>query len=80
MELAGCRSREVDPLVGEEVPAVLEHGRCRHPLVALLTSGMTLDDDVQVECSAGCGHRLYSDRGSFECPCCRPLRRRWWPE
>ena len=30
---------------------------------------MTLNDDVQVECAAGCGHRLYSDRGPFECPC-----------
>ena len=35
----------------------------------LLTAGMALEDVVQVECAAGCGHRLYSDRGPFECPC-----------
>ena len=50
-------------------PPVLEQGPCRHPLAALLTAGMVLDDVVQVDCSLGCGHRLYSDRGSFECPC-----------
>ena len=50
-------------------PLVLEYGPCRHPLAALLTAGMTLVDVVQVECAAGCGHRLYSDRGLFECPC-----------
>ena len=33
------------------------------------TAGMALDDDVQVEWAAGCGHRLYSDRGLLECPC-----------
>ena len=22
-----------------------------------------------MECAAGCGHRLYSDRGRLECPC-----------
>ena len=30
------------------------------------TAGMALDDVVQVECAAGCGHRLYSDRGPVE--------------
>ena len=25
-----------------------------------------------MECAAGCGHRLYSDQGPFECPC-------YWP-
>ena len=45
------------------ITRALEHGTCRHPLVALLTAGMTLDDVVQVDCSWGCGHRLYSDRG-----------------
>ena len=34
---------------------------------------MALDDVVQVECAAGCGHRLYSDR-PLECPC------HWSPE
>ena len=59
----------IDPLVGEKVPVVLEHGRCRHPLASLLASVMVLDDVVFVECAAGCGHRLYSDRGPLECPC-----------
>ena len=48
---------------------VLEHGPCRHPLASLLTAGMVLDDVVQVDCAAGCGHWLYSARGSLECPC-----------
>ena len=55
--------------MGEKVPVVLEHGRCRHPLASLLASVMVLDDVVFVECAAGCGHRLYSDRGPLECPC-----------
>ena len=59
----------IDPLVGEKVPVVLEHGRCRHPLAILLASVMVLDDVVFLECAAGCGHRLYSDRGPLECPC-----------
>ena len=59
----------IDPLVGEKVPVVLEHGRCRHPLASLMASVMVLDDVVFVECAAGCGHRLYSDRGPLECPC-----------
>ena len=59
----------IDPLVGEKVPVVLEHGRCRHPLASLLASVMALDDVVFVECAAGCGHRIYSDRGPLECPC-----------
>ena len=59
----------IDPLVEEKVPVVLEHGRCRHPLASLMASVMVLDDVVFVECAAGCGHRLYSDRGPLECPC-----------
>ena len=59
----------IDPLVGEKVPVVLEHGRCRHLLASLMASVMVLDDVVFVECAAGCGHRLYSDRGPLECPC-----------
>ena len=48
---------------------VLEHGPCRHPLAALMTVGMVLNDVVQVDCATGCGHRLYSDRGPVDCPC-----------
>ena len=57
------------PLPRENRPPVLEQGPCRHPLAALLTAEMALDDVVQVECTAGCGHRLYSDRGPLECSC-----------
>ena len=59
----------IDSLPREKVPVVLEHGRCRHPLAGLLASAMVLGDVVQVDCAAGCGHRLYSDRGPLECPC-----------
>ena len=59
----------IDPLPREKEHPVLEHGRCRHPLASLLASTMVLDDVVLVECAAGCGHRLYSDRGPLECPC-----------
>lgn len=48
---------------------VLEQGSCRHRLASLLASAMVLDDVVQVDCAAGCGHRLYSDLGPLECPC-----------
>ena len=68
----------IDPLVGEKVPVVLEHGRCRHPLASLLASVMVLDDVVFVECAAGCGHRLYSDRGPLECPCHWPPAKAAW--
>ena len=61
------------PLPRENRPPVLEHGPCRHLLAVLLNAGMALDDVVQVECAAGCGHLLHSDRGSFECPCHLPL-------
>ena len=59
----------IDSLPREKAPVVLEHGPCRHPLAGLLASAMVLDDAVQVECFAGCGHWLYSDRGPLECPC-----------
>ena len=59
----------IDPLVREKVPVVLEHGRCRHPLASLMASAMVLFDAVLVDRAAGCGHRLYSDRGPLECPC-----------
>ena len=55
-----------DPLPRRIREGILEQGRCRHPLSALLTAVMVLDD---VDCAAGCGHRLYSDRGPVECPC-----------
>ena len=48
---------------------VLEHEPCRRPVVLLLTARMVLDDIAEVECSAGCGHWLYSDRGPVECSC-----------
>ena len=42
---------------------------------ALIRRPMELEDVVQVECSAGCGHRLYSDRGQPEYPCHWPAAR-----
>ena len=69
-ESRGIRARGVVSTVPRQNGAgVLEHGPCRHPLASLLTAGMVLDDVVQVDCAAGCGHRLYSDRGRLECPC-----------
>ena len=59
----------MDSLRREKDPPVLEHGPCRHPLASLMASAMVLDDVVQVDCAAACGHRLYSDRGPLECPC-----------
>ena len=53
----------------------LEQGPCRHPLASLLTAGMVLNDVVPVDCAAGCGHWIYSDRGALECLCCRPTVR-----
>ena len=77
-EIRGAESRAeglkpvettMNPLPREKEHPVLEHGCCRHPLASLLASAMVLDDVVLVECAAGCGHRLYSDRGPLECPC-----------
>ena len=49
---------------------VLEHGPCRHPLAGMLALALPLDNVQQVDCSAaGCGCRLYSDRGRLACPC-----------
>ena len=45
------------------------HERCSHPLVGMLTAGMELERVEWVECAAGCGHWLYSDRGPLVCPC-----------
>ena len=53
----------------ENDPPVLEYGPCRHPLATALAAVMVLDDVALVECSAGCGHQIYSDRGPVECPC-----------
>ena len=68
----------IDPLVREKVPVVFEHGRCRHPLASLLASAMVLLDVVLVDCAAGCGHRIYSDRGLLECPCHWPPAKAAW--
>ncbi len=58
------------PLASAILPPVLEHGPCRHPLAALMSTTMSLDVVVQVDCShTGCGCRIYSDRGPLECPC-----------
>ena len=65
----------LDPLPREKEHPVLEHGRCRHPLASLMAIAMVLDDVVLVECVAGCGHLLYSDRGPLECPCHWPAAR-----
>ena len=54
----------------------LERGPCRHPLAAILTTAMPLVNVRQVDCStAGCGCRVYSDRGPLECPCHWPAAR-----
>ena len=68
----------LDPLPREKEHPVLEHGRCRHPLASLLASAMVLDDAVLVDCAAGCGHLLYSDRGPLECPCHWPPAKAAW--
>ena len=65
----------IAPLLREKEHPVLEHGRCRHPLASLMAVAMVLDDVVLVECVTGCGHRLYSDRGPWECPCHWPAAR-----
>ena len=62
------------PLPRKNRPGALERGLCRHPLTALLATAMDLEAVVQVDCAAGCGHRVYSDRGSLDCPC------HWPPE
>ena len=38
-----------------------------------MATAMDLDRMVQVDCLAGCGHRVYSDRGPVRCPCCWPV-------
>ena len=68
-------SAETDhgPAGTENSSAILEQGRCGHRVVALLATAMDLASVIEVECSAGCGHRFYPDRGPVECPC------RWEP-
>ena len=57
-------------------PPKLEHRPCRHPITGLLATAMRLEDVVQVACpAAGCGCRIYSDRGAIECPCHWPPHR-----
>ena len=64
---AACR-----PLPRGNRTGDLEQGRCGHPLASQLVSRMDLEAVVEVDCAAGCGHRLYSDRGPVRCPCCWP--------
>ena len=59
----------VGPLPRGIRTGILEHGPCRHPLAALLATAMDLEAVFEVECTSGCGHQLYSDRGPVECPC-----------
>ena len=63
-----------NPLPRQKRTGIFEQGACWHPLAALLASAMDLEAVVQVDCAAGCGHRIYSDRGSVACPC------HWPPE
>ena len=49
---------------------VLEHGPCRHPLSGMLALALPIYNIQQVDCgTAGCGCRVYSDRGRGQCPC-----------
>ena len=49
---------------------VLEHGPCRHPLAGIMALALPLYNIQQVGCeTAGCGCRVYSDRGRGQCPC-----------
>ena len=57
------------PLPRRNCSGFLEQVRCSSPAAAIVASSMDLDLVELVECSAGCGHRLYSDRGPVECPC-----------
>ena len=47
----------------------LEQVRWPSPAVGILASAMDLSLVELVECSEGCGHRLYSDRGPVGCAC-----------
>lgn len=53
----------------EKRPPVLEHGRCTHPLATAIATAMELGKVELVDCTEGCGHQLYSDRGPIRCPC-----------
>ena len=59
----------------EKAAPVLELVPCRHSVAILLSTQFVLEDVVQVDCVAGCGHWLYSDRGPLECPCHWPVER-----
>ena len=61
--------RAWDPLPRQNPTGILEQTRCPHRLAGLLVSVMYLDSVELVECAAGCGHQVYSDRGPVECPC-----------
>ena len=66
LESAG---RAWDPSPRQNRSEILELVRCPHRLAELLVQGMELAGVDLVDCLAGCGHRLYSDRGPVECPC-----------
>ena len=60
----------ITALPRENFPPQLEHRPCRHPLAGMLATTMDLADTFQVDCAyAGCGCRIYSDRGALSCPC-----------
>ena len=63
------------PLPRGNPTGILEQVRCPSPVAALLATVMDLEAVVEVECAAGCGHRLYSDRGPVVCPCHWPAAR-----
>ena len=52
-----------------DVPHYWTADQVQRLLAPSLAAGMVLDDVVEVDRAAGCGHRLYSDRGPVECPC-----------
>ena len=60
------------PLPRRNCSGILERVRCSSPAAAILASSMDLDLVELVECSEGCGHWLFSDRGPVRCPCHGP--------
>ena len=68
-EALRTRRRAWDPPPRQKPAGILEQVRCPHWLSGLLAGAMDLVRVELVDCAAGCGHRLYSDRGQVECPC-----------
>ena len=60
-----------------DVPHYWTADQVQRLLAPSLAAGMVLDDVVEVDRAAGCGHRLYSDRGPVECPCHRLSLNEW---